>query len=83
MPEKDVLEKLNAMHTDVLLIHKNISTTKHDVEEHELILRGESKMNGLVGDVRNMKTAQATSNRLWLFMLSMTGTVIAWLGLSK
>ena len=83
MHEKDVLEKLNAMHTDVLLIHKYISTTKHDVEEHELILRGESKMNGLVGDVRNIQTAQATSNRLWLFMVSITGTVIAWLGLSK
>ena len=40
-------------------------------------------MNGLVGDVRNIQTAQATSNRLWIFMVSITGTVIAWLGLSK
>ena len=83
MPEKDVLEKLNAMHTDVLLIHQDLSTTKDEVNEHELILRGESKMNGLVGSVRNIQTAQATSNRLWLFMVSITGTIIAWLGLSK
>ena len=83
MPEKDVLEKLNAMHTDVLLIHQDLSTTKHEVEEHELILRGESKMNGLVADVTKIKTSQSTAQKIWILLTSGLATMIAWLEIDK
>jgi len=81
--EKDVLEKLNAVHTDVLLIHKDLSEVQREVAEHELILRGQSKMNGLVGEVRNIKTAQSTAHKMWVAMVGIASTVIAWLGLEK
>ena len=83
MPEKDILEKLNAMHTDVLLIHQDLSTTKHEVEEHELILRGESKMNGLVADVTKIKTSQSTAQKIWILLTSGLATMIAWLEIDK
>ena len=80
--EKDVLDKLAEMHTDVLLIRSDLSVTKSEVAEHELILRGQSKMNGLVGEVRNIKTAQSTVQKMWVVMAGVISTVIAWLGLS-
>ena len=83
MPEKDILEKLNAMHTDVLLIHQDLSTTKHEVEEHELILRGESKMNGLVADVTKINTSQSTAQKIWILLTSGLATMIAWLEIDK
>ncbi len=82
MAEKDVLDKLAEMHTDVLLIRSDLSVTKSEVAEHELILRGQSKMNGLVGEVRNIKTAQSTVQKMWVVMAGVISTVIAWLGLS-
>ncbi len=82
MAEKDVLDKLAEMHTDVLLIRSDLSVTKSEVAEHELILRGQSKMNGLVGEVRNIKTAQSTVQKMWVAMAGVISTVIAWLGLS-
>ena len=81
--QQDILNKLNDMHTDVLLIRSDLVVTKGEVAEHELILRGESKVNGIVSEINNMKTAQVTSNRLWLLMVSITGTIITWLGITK
>jgi len=80
--EKDVLDKLAEMHTDVLLIRSDLSVTKSEVAEHELILRGQSKMNGLVGEVRNIKTAQSTVQKMWVAMAGVISTVIAYLGLN-
>ena len=82
MAEKDVLDKLAEMHTDVLLIRSDLSVTKSEVAEHELILRGQSKMNGLVGEVRNIKTAQSTVQKMWVAMAGVISTVIAYLGLN-
>jgi len=79
--QKEILDKLQIVHTDVLLIRSDLSVAKKEVEEHELILRGQSKMNGLVGDVRNIKTAQSTAHKLWVAMVGVASTVIAWLGL--
>ena len=81
--QKEILDKLQIVHTDVLLIRSDLSVAKKEVEEHELILRGQSKMNGLVGDVRNIKTAQSTAHKMWLAMVGVASTVIAWLGLGK
>ncbi len=81
--QKEILDKLQIMHTDVLLIRSDLSVAKKEVEEHELILRGQSKMNGLVGDVRNIKTAQSTAHKMWLAMVGLASTVIAWLGLDR
>ena len=71
------------MHTDVLLIRSDLVRTQEEVEDHELILRGKSKVNGIVSEVKAMRTAQVTSNRLWLLMVSITGTIITWLGTNK
>ena len=60
-----IIEKLNKMHTDIKLINERMQHVVGDVYDHETILRGESKMNGLVGDVRNLKTAHSTAHRLW------------------
>ena len=81
MSEKDVIEKLNHMHTDIKLVRSDLTVTKNEVAEHELILRGQSKMNGLVGDVSNIKTAQSTVQKMGLAMAGVFSTVIAWMGL--
>lgn len=82
MAEKDILDKLNEMHTDIRLIQSDLSVTQGDVEEHDLILRGPSKMNGLVGDVRNIKTSQSTVQKMWVALVGVVSTIIAWLGLN-
>ena len=83
MAEQDVLYKLNEMHTDIRLILSDLTTTQSDVAEHELILRGQSKMNGLVGDVRNIKTSQSTVQKIWILLTSGLATIIAWLEMDK
>ena len=37
-------------------VNLKVAPIKQDVEDHEVILRGPSKKNGLVGDVNNIKT---------------------------
>ena len=81
--QKEILDKLQVMHTDILLTRSSLTVTQEDVSEHDLILRGESKMNGLVGEVRNIKTAQSTAHKMWLAMVGVTSTVIAWIGLGR
>ena len=83
MAEQDVLDKLNEMHTDIRLIRSDLTTTQADVAEHELILRGQSKMNGLVGDVKNIKTSQSTAQKIWILLTSGLATIIAWLEMDK
>lgn len=79
--QKEILDKLQIVHTDVLLIRSDLSVAKNEVAEHELILRGQSKMNGLVGEVKNIKVAQSTAHKMWIAMTGIASTVIAWLGL--
>ena len=83
MAEKDILEKLNSIHTDVKLIRADLIVTKNDVAEHELILRGESKRNGLVADVTKIKSSQTTAQRIWILLTSALASVIAWLEMDK
>ena len=83
MSEKDILEKLNSIHTDVKLIHADLSVTKNDVAEHELILRGQSKRNGLVADVTKIKSSQTTAHRIWILLTSALASVIAWLEMDR
>jgi hypothetical protein len=40
VPEKDVLDKLNEMHTDILLTRSSLKVTQEDVSEHHKILYG-------------------------------------------
>jgi hypothetical protein len=79
--QKEILDKLSVMHTDIRLVRSDLIVTKKEVDEHELILRGQSKMNGLVGDVRNIKTAQSTVQKMWMAMAGVVSTIIAWMGL--
>tara|TARA_R100001143_G_scaffold52988_2_gene48300 strand:+ start:1461 stop:1712 length:252 start_codon:yes stop_codon:yes gene_type:complete len=81
--EKEIYEKLNSIHTDLKLIHADLGITKTDVAEHELILRGQSKMNGLVGDVKSMKTSQSNVQKIWILLTSGLATIIAWLEIDK
>lgn len=83
MSEKEIYEKLNSIHTDLKLIHADLGITKTDVAEHELILRGQSKMNGLVGDVKSMKTSQSNVQKIWILLTSGLATIIAWLEIDK
>jgi predicted phage tail protein len=83
MNEQLILDKLNVMHVDIILMKNNLKTTQEDVEDHELILRGASKVNGLVSEVKALKVSQSTAHRLWISMTSLAATIIAYIGLSK
>ena len=76
-----IIEKLNKMHTDIKVISERVQHVVGNVHDHETILRGENKMNGLVGDVRNMKTSQSTAHKLWLMMVGTATAIIGWIGL--
>jgi hypothetical protein len=69
------------MHTDIKLTNERLQHVVGNVHDHEIILRGENKMNGLVGDVRNMKTSQTTAHKLWLMMVGTATAIIGWIGL--
>ena len=79
--QQDIFKKLNEMHTDIRIMRSDLIVTKNEVAEHELILRGQSKMNGLVGEVKNIKVAQSTAHKMWIAMTGIASTVIAWMGL--
>jgi uncharacterized protein YoxC len=78
---EQIIEKLNKMHTDIKLTNERLQHVVGNVHDHEIILRGENKMNGLVGDVRNMKTSQTTAHKLWLMMVGTASAIIGWIGL--
>ena len=78
---EQIIEKLNKMHTDIKLTNERLQHVVGNVHDHETILRGENKMNGLVGDVRNMKTSQSTAHKLWLMMVGTATAIIGWIGL--
>ena len=78
---EQIIEKLNKMHTDIKLTNERLQHVVGNVHDHETILRGENKMNGLVGDVRNMKTSQTTAHKLWLMMVGTATAIIGWIGL--
>ena len=78
-----IIEKLNKMHTDIKLINERMQHVVGDVYDHETILRGESKMNGLVGDVRHLKTAHSTAHRLWFIMVATFSIILGWFRLEK
>ncbi len=83
MNEQALLDKLTAMHTDIKITNERLQHVVGDIKDHETILRGESKMNGLVGDVRNLKTAHSTAHKMWLVMVATFTAVIGWIGTGK
>ena len=78
---EQIIEKLNKMHTDIKLTNERLQHVVGNVHDHETNLRGENKMNGLVGDVRNMKASQSTAHKLWLMMVGTATAIIGWIGL--
>ena len=82
MAEKDVLEKLNEMHTDILLTRSDLKVTQEDVREHHKSLYGNGR-EGLTIRVDRIETSQSTAHKLWMAMVGVAGTVIAWMGLGK
>ena len=78
---EQIIEKLNKMHTDIKLTNERLQLVVGNVHDHETILRGENNMNGLVGDVRNMKASQSTAHKLWLMMVGTATAIIGWIGL--
>ena len=78
---EQIIEKLNKMHTDIKLTNERLQHVVGNVHDHETILRGENKMNGLVGDIRNMKASQSTAHKLWLMMVGTATAIIGWIGL--
>ena len=83
MNEQVLLDKLNAMHMDIKLTNERLKNVVNDVNDHEIILRGENKMNGLVGDVRNLKTAHSTAHKMWLMMVATFTAVVGWVVAGK
>ena len=82
MPEKDVLEKLNEMHTDILLTRSDLKGTQETVQEHHKTLYGNGR-EGLKIIVDRIETSQSTAHKMGVFLVGIAGTLIAWLGLSK
>ncbi len=81
MSEKDVLlEKLNEMHTDIKLMKASLKATREEVEDHELILRGQSKRNGIVSEIASMKVSHSTALRMWGLI---TGAIVTIAAISK
>jgi len=79
--EKDVLDKLNEMHTDILLTRSSLKVTQADVQDHHKTLYGNGR-EGLNIRVDRIETSQSTAHKMWLLMVGAVGTMIAWLGLS-
>lgn len=53
-------EALDRMADDIKAhIDDRVGPIKEDIEDHELILRGKTKTNGLIGDVRDIKNASS------------------------
>tara|TARA_Y100000593_G_scaffold76327_1_gene141056 strand:+ start:1324 stop:1572 length:249 start_codon:yes stop_codon:yes gene_type:complete len=80
--EKDVLEKLNEMHTDIVLIRSDLKVTQEDVQDHHKTLYGNGR-DGLAIRVDRIETSQSTAHKMWVAMVGVASTVIAWLGLGK
>lgn len=49
-------KKLNEIHVDVIEVKGDVKAVTQDVMDHETILRGQSRTNGLVGDMKAIKT---------------------------
>lgn len=82
MPESDVLEKLNEIHSDVRLTRAELKEVRSDVASHHTILHGNGR-EGLKIRVDRIETSQSTAHKMWLTMVGVASTVIAWLGLTK
>tara|TARA_R110002020_G_scaffold163132_1_gene349073 strand:- start:582 stop:827 length:246 start_codon:yes stop_codon:yes gene_type:complete len=80
VPEKDVLDKLNEMHTDILLTRSSLKDTQEDVQDHHKILYGNGR-EGLKIRVDRIETSQSTAHKMWLIMVGVASTVIGWLEL--
>ena len=80
MSEKDVLDKLNSMHTDIVLIRSDLKVTQEDVRDHHKILYGNGR-EGLKIRVDRIETSQSTAHKMWLAMVGIASTIIGWLEL--
>jgi hypothetical protein len=81
MNEQVLLDKLTAMHTDIKITKERLHHVIGDIHDHEIILRGENKMNGLVGEVHKLKTAQSAAHKVWFVLVTTLTAVFAWAGL--
>ncbi len=80
--QKEILDKLQVMHTDILLTRSSLKVTQEDVQDHHNTLYGNGR-EGLKIRVDRIETSQATAHKLWMTMVGVASTVIAWLGLGK
>ena len=78
MAEKDVLDKLNEMHSDILLTRAELKETRHDVEDHHKTLYGNGR-EGLKIRVDRIETSHSTAKKLWILLTSGLATFIAWI----
>lgn len=78
---KDVLQKLNEMHTDILLTKSALEETRADVQTHHKILYGNGR-EGLKIRVDRIETATKTVHKVWGGIASALAGLSAWIGLS-
>lgn len=79
--QKEILDKLQVMHTDILLTRSSLKVTQEDVQEHKKVLFGNGR-EGLKIRVDRIETSQSTVQKLWVTMAGVISTVIAYLGLN-
>ena len=82
MSEKDVLEKLNEMHTDILLTRSSLKVTQEDVSQHHKVLFGNGQ-EGLKTKVIRIESSQSTAHKMWGALLGFASMIIAWLEFDK
>ena len=80
MAEKEILDKLNEMHTDILLTRSSLKDTQADVQDHHKTFYGNGR-EGLNIWVDRIETSQSTVHKMWLLIVGAFGTIIAWMGL--
>jgi len=80
--QREILDKLQVMHTDILLTRSSLKVTQEDVSDHHRILYGNGR-EGLKIRVDRIETSQSTAHKMWVAMVGVVGTVIAWMGLGR
>ncbi len=77
MTEPVTKEHLREFRDDIMShISEQIKPVRQDVDDHDVILRGKSKRNGLVGDVRDIKAGTRVVK--WFAGLGGLGGLSAW-----
>lgn len=80
--QKEILDKLQVMHTDILLTRSSLKVTQEDVSDHHRILYGNGR-EGLKIRVDRIETANKTVHKVWGVIVTALAGISAWIGLDR